>query len=180
MNQPNNVSLLWMRLLLLATTLLVAVGFTPPALPMAFSRIARASSATLTPPQTVSTTTTTPFGVPTTTSSSRLYGGGFGGSGGGSAADKKSKKASAGGDSGNSGDAKLKPKQQWDRYLDLKKETKIRVAVRCKTTTTDEGEGEEEEWLEVGRVKSKEDKYTELAVVRQRAIIAEVRGAVCL
>lgn len=178
MNQPNNVSVLWMRLLLLATTLLVAVGFTPPALPMAVSWIARASSATLTPPQTVSTTTT-PFGVPTTTSSSRLYGGGFGGSGGGSAADKKSKKASAGGDSGNSGDAKLKPKQQWDRYLDLKKETKIRVAVRCKTTTTDEGE-EEEEWLEVGRVKSKEDKYTELAVVRQRAIIAEVRGAVCL
>jgi hypothetical protein len=124
-----------------------------------------------------------------TTSQSQLFGGGFGGGGTGGS-DKKSKKSGGGGGGSNSGSSgsdvtKLKPKQQWDRYLDLKRETKIRVAVRCKTEQKNDDDGDsvsssqsEEEWLEVGRVKSKDDKYTELAVVRQRAIIAEVRCVV--
>ncbi|KAL7570017.1 hypothetical protein ACA910_017061 [Epithemia clementina (nom. ined.)] len=73
--------------------------------------------------------------------------GGFGGTG-----DKQKK------------EAKLKPKQQWDRFLDLKKENKIRVAVRV---------SEDGEWLEVGNVRSKESKYTEYALAKQRALIAE-------
>jgi hypothetical protein len=94
-------------------------------------------------------------------SSSRLFAGGFGGGGGKSIGEDKKKKPSK--------DGKLKPKQQWDRYQAFKLETKIRVAVRCK-------EDESDEWLEVGRVKTKDNKYTELAVARQRAIIAEVSG----
>ena len=62
-------------------------------------------------------------------------------------------------------DGKLKPKQQWDRYLDMKRSQKKAVAVRIEGT---------EEWIEVGKVKSNEDMYTELAVARQRALIAEV------
>lgn len=60
---------------------------------------------------------------------------------------------------------KLKPKQQWDRYLDMKTEEKVNVAVRMK---------EDGEWLEVGRVKSKDNENIPLAVALQRAIIAEV------
>jgi hypothetical protein len=61
---------------------------------------------------------------------------------------------------------KLKPKQQWDRYTNLKKATMVRVAVRV--------EGEEDaEWLEVGRVRSNDDNYTEIAVAKQRVLIAE-------
>lgn len=116
------------------------------------------------------------FGIPikTTTvpsSSTRLWGGGFGGtssdssgSGGGN------KKKGKGGGGGGSGSPSLKPKQQWDRYIAFKKEDKVRVAVRCK------GDGESDEWLEVGRVKSKDNAYTEVAVAIQRAIIAEVRN----
>eukprot|EP00977_Amphora_coffeiformis_P028468 scaffold35293_cov260-Amphora_coffeaeformis.AAC.4 len=87
-------------------------------------------------------------------------GGGFGGGGG-------SKKKSS------SSEAKLKPKAQWDRFLEMKKgATRIRVAV--KTTSNDNDSNDEEgEWLEVGHVKSAEDKYTALAVARQRALIAE-------
>ena len=72
---------------------------------------------------------------------------------------------------------KLKPKQQWDRYLGvLKKETAFKVAVKPVDTT---------EWLEVGAVKSQGSDQTELAVARQRALIAEVRllvgvAALCL
>mmetsp|Transcript_29298 Transcript_29298/g.61306 ORF Transcript_29298/g.61306 Transcript_29298/m.61306 type:complete len:218 (-) Transcript_29298:506-1159(-) len=76
---------------------------------------------------------------------------GFGGSGG----DAKKKK-----------ETKLKPKQQWDRFLEMKNEQKFRVAVRV----TDD---EEEEWLEVGNVRSKGDKYTAAAVFRQRALVVE-------
>jgi hypothetical protein len=61
---------------------------------------------------------------------------------------------------------RLKPKAQWDRYSDLKKEPTIRVAVRVMK--------EGEEWLEVGRVRSKDNQYTEIAIARQRAIIADV------
>lgn len=80
---------------------------------------------------------------------------GFGG--GGKSSKKKGKK--------NNKEAKLKPKQMWDRYLELKKDTKVRVAVRRNS---------EEEWLEVGAVKSKGDENTAAAVFRQRALIAEV------
>mmetsp|Transcript_51366 Transcript_51366/g.60037 ORF Transcript_51366/g.60037 Transcript_51366/m.60037 type:complete len:252 (-) Transcript_51366:87-842(-) len=68
----------------------------------------------------------------------------------------------------------LKPKQQWDRYTSsaMKGFDSIRVAVRVVRTinsdTTDEGS-----WLEVGAVKSKENAYTEAAVIRHRVLIAD-------
>jgi hypothetical protein len=103
-----------------------------------------------------------------TFTSSRLFGGGFGGKtsstttsasgSGGKGEDKKKKKE---------GMVKLKPKQQWDRYLSFKNEPKIRVAVRVV-------EDDNDEWLEVGRVRTTMNQLTELAVARQRAIIAEV------
>ena len=64
---------------------------------------------------------------------------------------------------------KLKPKQQWDRYGNMKKQSGIRVAVRVL-----DGDSSSD-WLEVGRVKSKDEITTEMAVVRQKVIIAEVR-----
>lgn len=79
--------------------------------------------------------------------STRLQGTGFGGGG------SKNKK-----------DIKLKPKQQWDRFLALKKEERIPVAVR---TTGD--------WLEVGVIRSQGSQYTAVAVAKQRALLAEVR-----
>ena len=75
-------------------------------------------------------------------------GGGFGGAG---STDKK--------------ESKLKPKQQWDRYIALKKESAVRVAVKVGTDA----------WLEVGCIKSQDSSMTEIAVARQRALIAEVR-----
>mmetsp|Transcript_12337 Transcript_12337/g.26013 ORF Transcript_12337/g.26013 Transcript_12337/m.26013 type:complete len:227 (+) Transcript_12337:121-801(+) len=107
----------------------------------------------------ISTTSTTPQVSSTPTC---LYAGGFGGGGMGkkSGGDKKNKKKNA------NKETKLKPKQQWDRYGDFKREPKIHVAVRIK-------EDDSEEWLEVGRIKSKDNKFTEAAVFRQRAIIAE-------
>ena len=87
------------------------------------------------------------------------------GFGGGSNNNQKKKKKS----SSTGADAKLKPKQQWDRYSELKRENKIRVGVRIVGEENDK----HDEWLEVGRIKSKENKYTEMAVYRQRAIIAE-------
>jgi len=89
------------------------------------------------------------------TSTICLYAGGFGGGGG-----KDTKKEK------NAKEIKLKPKQQWDRYADFKREPKIQVGVRIK-------DDDSEEWLEVGRVKSKDSEYTEAAVFRQRAIIAD-------
>jgi hypothetical protein len=62
---------------------------------------------------------------------------------------------------------KLKPKQQWDRYSNLKNEPMVRVAVRV------EGDDKNNDWLEVGRVKSKDNTNTEAAVAKQRVIIAE-------
>ena len=92
---------------------------------------------------------------------------GFGGEG----ESKSKKKSGFGGKVKNEikdNDSKLKPMQQWNRYKDLKGAPKIRVGVRII------GDDENKDWLEVGRVKSKESKYTEMAVFRQRAIIAEV------
>ncbi len=73
----------------------------------------------------------------------------------------------AGGDDKKKKETKLKPKHQWDRFSELKKENKIRVAV--KVVDSDSGE-----WLEVGAVKSAENAYTEYAVARQRTLIIEV------
>ena len=98
---------------------------------------------------------------------------GFGGGGGGGATSKKK----GGGKNRPKKNktppvtAGYKPKQQWDRYSDLKRETKIRVAVRI---LDDDGDEENNDWLEVGRIKSKENSYTAIAVALQRALIAEV------
>ena len=114
-----------------------------------------------------------PSSLPSSSSLSRLYAQGlkkstgFGGEG----ESKSKKKSGFGGKVKNEikdNDSKLKPMQQWNRYKDLKGEPKIRVGVRII------GDDENKDWLEVGRVKSKESKYTEMAVFRQRAIIAEV------
>jgi hypothetical protein len=74
--------------------------------------------------------------------------------------------------SGQGNVVKLKPKSQWDRYLSITTPP-IRVAVRIL------GE-EQEEWLEVGWIKHliEENLSVEMAVARQRALIAEVRRIV--
>jgi hypothetical protein len=66
-------------------------------------------------------------------------------------------------------DSKLKPKQQWGRYTALKISERISVAVRVVDSTSDG----ETEWLQVGTVRSKDNAYTEAAVVRQRLLITE-------
>jgi len=94
-----------------------------------------------------------------TESSTSLFMAGFGGSS--SSSKKKGKR-----------DKKttvvLKPKQQWDRFLSWKKSTSVMVAVRVANDDSTLGQ-----WLEVGKIKSEDDKYTEIAVVSQRGIIAE-------
>lgn len=84
---------------------------------------------------------------------------GFGG-GSGSKKGKKKSKGAAGGATL----PKLKAKAQWDRYAEMKTSDKITVGVRDK----DNGE-----WFKVGRVRSANNEYTEVAVARQRALIAE-------
>jgi len=84
-------------------------------------------------------------------SSSRLFMSGFG-------AAKNDKKKS---------DSKLKPKQQWDRYLDLKTAETFVVAVRVVSDPP------ADEWLQVGTVRTKDNAYTEAAVIRQRLLISE-------
>jgi hypothetical protein len=64
-------------------------------------------------------------------------------------------------------ETKLKPKQQWDRFSDLKKEDKIRVAVKVV-------DSDASDWLEVGFVRSAENAFTDFAVARQRVLIIEV------
>jgi hypothetical protein len=107
----------------------------------------------------------------TSSSSSRLYAQGLKKSSGFGGGGESKKKSGFGGKNKNEikdNDSKLKPMQQWNRYKDLKGEPKIRVGVRII------GDDDNKDWLEVGRIKSKESKYTEMAVFRQRAIIAEV------
>jgi len=87
-------------------------------------------------------------------SSSSLYAG-FGGGGASSSKEKKKSKST---------EIKLKPKQQWDRYVELKDELDTAVAVRIEGTDA---------WLGVGSVKSQDTKYTPQAVFRQRALIVE-------
>jgi hypothetical protein len=90
-------------------------------------------------------------------SPSALFAGGFGGGGSTKGIEKKP----------SSKQTKLKPKQQWDRFLALKATTKVPVGVRMKEDNT-------EEWIQVGYVRSKEDAYTEISVTMQRALVAEV------
>jgi hypothetical protein len=66
---------------------------------------------------------------------------------------------------------KLKPKTQWDRYTDLKKSTSIPVAVRV--IRQDGDHITYSEWMKVGQVKSDEDQFTEMAVLAQRALLAD-------
>ena len=100
-------------------------------------------------------------------SSSMLKMAGFGGSGGGGSTKKKGAKKSAG-----STVPKLKPKGQWDKYKSMKKASAVKVAVRVVKT---EGDAE---WFEVGKIKSEGGEFTELAVVVQRGMIAEVSDIV--
>jgi len=99
--------------------------------------------------------------ISTPVSTTSLYAGGFGGGGGMGKKSGGAKKKK-----GAEKEKKLKPKQQWDRYSEFKREPKIAVGVRVK-------DDDSVEWMEVGRVKSKDSQYTEAAVFRQRAIIAE-------
>ena len=71
--------------------------------------------------------------------------------------------------SNESKEIKLKPKQQWDRYTALKKETSVVVGVKVASAVSVEGE-----WLVVGAVKSESTIPTEVAVARQRALLVEV------
>mmetsp|Transcript_8811 Transcript_8811/g.18082 ORF Transcript_8811/g.18082 Transcript_8811/m.18082 type:complete len:227 (+) Transcript_8811:71-751(+) len=89
------------------------------------------------------------------TPSTPLYAGFGGGAAAGSKKNKKKKTPT---------DTKLKPKQQWDRYVDLKDEPAVAVAVQPEGT---------EEWLGVGSVRSRDSQYTPQAVFRQRALLAE-------
>jgi hypothetical protein len=69
-------------------------------------------------------------------------------------------------------DTKLKPRQQWDRYTELSKTTEsVKVAVRV--VVDDSAPDAEIEWFQVGTIRSKDNAYTEAAVVRQRLLISE-------
>jgi len=81
---------------------------------------------------------------------------GFGG--GATEKGKKGKK------SGGTALKSLKPKSQWDRYLSLKTATSFKVGVR---------KVDGDEWLDVGYARSDSNEFTEIAIARQRAIIAE-------
>mmetsp|Transcript_16466 Transcript_16466/g.25695 ORF Transcript_16466/g.25695 Transcript_16466/m.25695 type:complete len:202 (-) Transcript_16466:109-714(-) len=63
----------------------------------------------------------------------------------------------------------LKPKQQWDRYGDFAKSS-TNFAVGVRVVGRDDCE---QEWLRIGYVNSKDDSNIELAVSRQRSLIAE-------
>jgi hypothetical protein len=89
---------------------------------------------------------------------------GFGGGGGMGASKKKGKKGNK-----TSKTVVLKPKAQWDRYAALKKASAVKVAVRVANEGGDAGE-----WYEVGKVKSEGDEFTEIALMVQRGVIAEV------
>jgi hypothetical protein len=108
-------------------------------------------------------TTTAPACLITSSSSSHLQMAGFGA--GGAAASNNQKKNSKKNVVQQKNNL-LKPKSQWDRYcVLLKASQRVRVAGRKESSP--------DEWFEVGFVKSKEDAYTEHAVIRQRVLFAE-------
>merc|ERR1712127_268307 len=109
--------------------------------------------------------TTTSFILPNTKSNvalTKTFMAGFGStsSTGGNKKSKKNKSSSA--------PIKLKPKLQWDRYLSFKDSSIITVAVQ-KIDTNDAVVGE---WINVGYVKSLNNEVIDIAVARQRALIA--------
>jgi hypothetical protein len=116
----------------------------------------------------------------TTSSSSSLLemaSGGFGASSSSSssASASSSSKNNKGRGSNKKKDSKLKPKQQWDRYGDLKASETVRVAVRIIDDSSEQQQRQQQQqqWLLVGTVKSKDNAYTEAAVIRHRVLIAE-------
>eukprot|EP00978_Attheya_sp_CCMP212_P040222 scaffold217355_cov46-Attheya_sp.AAC.3 len=114
----------------------------------------------------------------TVSSSSSLHMGGFGGAAAGGSKKKKKKgnDQKAGGMSSTTTNAvsKLKPKSQWDKYKNLKEASTIQVAVRV-AANSNEDSSAAGEWCEIGKIRSEGDAFTELAVVLQRGLIAEVR-----
>lgn len=72
---------------------------------------------------------------------------------------------------------KLKPKQQYDRYWDFKSSERVRVAVRVVESSAPAADAvvatAQQQWYEIGAVKSKDNAYTEPAVIRHRALMAE-------
>ena len=78
---------------------------------------------------------------------------------------KKSKKKSS-----SATPIKLKPKLQWDRYLAMKESTIITVAVQ---KINNDGDTTDDGWTDVGYVRSLNDELIDVAVARQRALIAE-------
>jgi hypothetical protein len=71
---------------------------------------------------------------------------------------------------------KLKPKQQWDRYTTLKKEPSVKVAVKVVgVAAVDDTAASSSDWLDVGAVRTSPGTSIDIAVARQRALIAEVR-----
>ena len=93
---------------------------------------------------------------------------GFGGGGGGGASKTKKTKSD---NAKNNAPKKLKPRQQWDRFLgdDLKDADPVRVAVRVVLGK----DSSKSKWFEVGAVKSKDNAYTEAAVIRHRMLMAD-------
>jgi hypothetical protein len=73
--------------------------------------------------------------------------------------------------SSSSGDSasKLKPKGQWDRYLDLKQATSYTVGVK---EAADESDNDGD-WLVVGQVRCRDETLLTAAVARQRGLIAD-------
>jgi hypothetical protein len=95
-------------------------------------------------------------------------------SGFGASSNKKNNKKKGGSSNNNKKDVKLKPRQQWDRYVDLKASDSVRVAVRIIDINIDSSEQQQQhQWIHVGAVKSKDNAYTEAAVIRHRVLIAE-------
>jgi len=106
-------------------------------------------------------------------SSSVLYAGFGGGGGEGSNNNNNNNKKNKKKKINKTDTNKMKPKVQWDRYLEFKYEPKIAVAVQIIADADATGGGSGGEWLNVGCVKSKDSNYTSQAVFRQRGIIAE-------
>jgi hypothetical protein len=73
--------------------------------------------------------------------------------------------------SANKKEVKLKPKQQWDRFIALKKEPAVPVGVRVVVSSS---ESKNDDWLEVGAVKRQPEISIDVAVARQRALLVEV------
>mmetsp|Transcript_27033 Transcript_27033/g.41459 ORF Transcript_27033/g.41459 Transcript_27033/m.41459 type:complete len:244 (-) Transcript_27033:37-768(-) len=69
--------------------------------------------------------------------------------------------------------SKIKPKAQWDRYNDDSMRDVPPVDVAVRVVVSDEEEPPRD-WIPVGRVKSADNNsYTDIAVARQRALIAD-------